>query len=195
MQKKISGLSLIELVVSIMIACLLFFSVQQLFRAGFRYRLMSKSVSIISILLRRTIEKNREIVINTTTPLTNIRSAFFPFPNNEYRCKTDFYTYEIIKFPQTTGTEDETKRKYLVAIYTTAEGPVDEHGNCRMGYRIISMMSLVAANNYQGVDPIAPQLPVSLHPPQPNPMMPIYPPPLPPPPRPQPGPPIQNYPP
>jgi type II secretory pathway pseudopilin PulG len=175
MKRKQAGLSMLELVISILIVAMLLFSVFELITSGTRFQLHSKNAAKASALCQKILEEKRLFLIEypgPAAPIPNEGWAYFPAPDNEYRYSTDYYNYQRMYFPFPDGLgQDPDKTMYIVALKVTVEGPL-RNGTPLLGFRQISALSLVTASKYQGSTAIASSdMPSSIHPPPPTPML------------------------
>jgi prepilin-type N-terminal cleavage/methylation domain-containing protein len=182
MKQAQRGLSLIELVISIIIVAMLIFSVFQLITSGTRYQIHTKNAAKASALSQRILEDRRLFLINYSgpgAPIPDESWTSFPAPDDAFRYRVDYYNYQRMYFPYTTPHppyaigegQDPDKTMYIVAVKVTVEGPL-RNGSPLVGYRSISAVSLVTASRYQGDTPIASaDMPSSIHPPPPTPML------------------------
>ncbi|MDQ7823706.1 MAG: hypothetical protein RDV48_12985 [Candidatus Eremiobacteraeota bacterium] len=178
------GLSLLELVVSILIMALLLFSVFQILTSGTTYQMRSRSSSKLAALMQKVMEQARLVALtfddSLPPPLPDTDWQFFSGSDEVYRYRINYYTYQVMTFPQPDGTgECPARRKYIVAVQVAIEGPVNPDGSAKYGYSKVSSASLVAADKYMGETAIAPAMPAELHPAPPTPMIHIAMPPTP----------------
>lgn len=158
MRKQGRGLSLIELVISTLIAAVLLFSVFQLLTSGANYQLRSRTATKISTLARKAVEKARITAMKATAPLAD-ESAFFVAPYDDFAYTIHYYTYRTVPLPSVSGSPDPVNNRYLVALEAVVEGPMESTGVGRPGYMKTTLLAIVANKAYISDTPIAPAYP------------------------------------
>lgn len=186
MRKRSAGFNLLELVISILIITLMMFSVFQLLTSGMRYQTQSREATRLVALSQKEMEHARFMAFEKLEwpeiPLHNQPFIACSPPDSDYRYCVNYYNFQVMRYPPESpaGADDPAKRRYVIAVNVIVEGPCDSGGAPRVGFRQLSLLSLIHAAGYEGAQPPASQdLPGTIHPPPPTPMIPIFLPPTP----------------